>query len=61
VHLLRLSAGGTELICEGLFSHPEEIWNLSSCPFDQRVFSTVFSSGIIKHLVFFLIMFKQFN
>ncbi|XP_052306326.1 WD repeat-containing protein DWA2 isoform X2 [Populus trichocarpa] len=45
VHLLRLSAGGTELICEGLFSHPEEIWNLSSCPFDQRVFSTVFSSG----------------
>ncbi|XP_061969537.1 WD repeat-containing protein DWA2-like isoform X3 [Populus nigra] len=45
VHLLRLSAGGTELICEGLFSHPEEIWNLSSCPFDQRVFSTVFSAG----------------
>ncbi|KAF9683223.1 hypothetical protein SADUNF_Sadunf05G0190300 [Salix dunnii] len=45
VHLLRLSSGGTELICEGLFSHPNEIWDLSSCPFDQRIFSTVFSNG----------------
>ncbi|XP_044476102.1 WD repeat-containing protein DWA2-like isoform X2 [Mangifera indica] len=45
VHLLRLSSGGTELICEGLFSHPNEIWDLCSCPFDQRIFSTVFSSG----------------
>ncbi|CAH9107014.1 unnamed protein product [Cuscuta europaea] len=45
VHLIRLSAGGTELICEGLFSHPNEIWDLASCPFDQRIFSTVFSSG----------------
>ncbi|KAL0351633.1 UNVERIFIED_CONTAM: WD repeat-containing protein DWA2 [Sesamum calycinum] len=45
VHLLRLSSGGTELICEGLFSHPNEIWDLASCPFDQRIFSTVFSSG----------------
>jgi hypothetical protein len=33
------------LICEGLFSHPNEIWDLSSCPFDQRIFSTVFSTG----------------
>lgn len=45
VHLIRLSSGGTEIICEGLFSHPNEIWDLSACPFDQRVFSTVFSSG----------------
>lgn len=45
VHLIRLSSGGTELICEGLFSHPSEIWDLRSCPFDQRIFSTVFSSG----------------
>ncbi|CAL5384526.1 unnamed protein product [Camellia sinensis] len=45
VHLIRLSSGGTELVCEGLFSHPNEIWDLSSCPFDQRIFSTVFSSG----------------
>ncbi|KAK2660870.1 hypothetical protein Ddye_007403 [Dipteronia dyeriana] len=45
VHLLRLSSGGTELICEGLFSHPNEIWDLSSCPFDQRIFSTVFCTG----------------
>ncbi|XP_042494765.1 WD repeat-containing protein DWA2-like [Macadamia integrifolia] len=45
VHLIRLSSSGTELICEGLFSHPNEIWDLSSCPFDQRIFSTVYSSG----------------
>lgn len=45
VHLIRLSTGGTELVCEGLFSHPNEIWDLASCPFDQRIFSTVYSTG----------------
>lgn len=45
VHLIRLSSDDNELICEGLFSHPDEIWDLASCPFDQRIFSTVFSSG----------------
>ncbi|CAH2036715.1 unnamed protein product [Thlaspi arvense] len=45
VHLLRLSSGGSELVCEGLFSHPNEIWDLASCPFDQRIFSTVYSTG----------------
>ncbi|PWA46123.1 transducin/WD40 repeat-like superfamily protein [Artemisia annua] len=45
VHLIRLSSDGTELVCEGLFSHPNEIWDLASCPFDQRIFSTVFSSS----------------
>ncbi|KAK4745771.1 hypothetical protein SAY87_012083 [Trapa incisa] len=44
VHLIRMSYGGTELICEGLFSHPNEIWDLRSCPFDRRIFSSV-SSG----------------
>ncbi|RZC48570.1 hypothetical protein C5167_016996 [Papaver somniferum] len=45
VHLIKLSSSETELICEGLFSHPNEIWDLASCPFDPRIFSTVFSSG----------------
>ncbi|KAH1123759.1 hypothetical protein GLYMA_06G018800v4 [Glycine max] len=45
VHLIRLSSSGTELFCEGLFSHPNEIWDLVSCPFDQRIFSTVYSNG----------------
>ncbi|KAL7207312.1 hypothetical protein ACSBR1_029302 [Camellia fascicularis] len=45
MHLIRLSSDGTELVCEGLFSHPNEIWDLSSCPFDRRIFSTVFSSS----------------
>ncbi|KAL6521710.1 WD repeat-containing protein dwa2 [Orobanche gracilis] len=45
VHLIRVSPDGNELFCEGLFSHPNEIWDLASCPFDQRIFSTVFSTG----------------
>ncbi|KAF4395272.1 hypothetical protein F8388_001659 [Cannabis sativa] len=45
VHLIRISSGGTELVCEGLFSHPNEIWDLASCPFDQRIFSTVYFTG----------------
>lgn len=56
--MIRLSSAGTELICEGLFSHPNEIWDLASCPFDQRIFSTVFSSGKFLYessLVSFLI------
>ncbi|KAK6245650.1 hypothetical protein SCA6_008740 [Theobroma cacao] len=52
VHLIRLSSGGTELICEGLFSHPNEIWDLASCPFDQRIFSTVFSTGSLLILIY---------
>ncbi|PKA60829.1 WD repeat-containing protein DWA2 [Apostasia shenzhenica] len=45
VHLIRVSPSGTELVCEGLFYHPNEIWDLKSCPFDSRIFSTVFTSG----------------
>ncbi|KAL5713855.1 WD repeat-containing protein dwa2 [Ranunculus cassubicifolius] len=45
VHLIRLSSSESELICEGLFSHPNEIWDLASCPFDARIFSTVFSTS----------------
>ncbi|GMH04658.1 hypothetical protein Nepgr_006498 [Nepenthes gracilis] len=45
IHLIWLASGGTELICEGLFSHPNEIWDLASCPFNQRIFSTVFFNG----------------
>ncbi|XP_078440421.1 WD repeat-containing protein DWA2-like [Wolffia australiana] len=45
VHLIRLSPSSAELICEGLFYHPGEIWHLASCPFDGRLFSAVFASG----------------
>jgi len=45
VHLIRLSPGERELVCDGLFYHPNEIWDLKSCPFDHRVFSTVYTSG----------------
>ncbi|KAG6496093.1 hypothetical protein ZIOFF_043941 [Zingiber officinale] len=45
VHLIRLSPSGSELICDGIFYHPNEIWDLKTCPFDPRIFSTVFTSG----------------
>lgn len=45
VHLIQISPFGTELTCEGLYSHPHEIWDLASCPFDRHVFSTVYASG----------------
>lgn len=45
VHLIRLSPSESELVCDGLFYHPNEIWDLKSCPFDHRVFSTVYTSG----------------
>ncbi|KAG9153044.1 hypothetical protein Leryth_012305 [Lithospermum erythrorhizon] len=45
VHLMRLNQDSSELICEGLFSHPNQIWDLASSPFDLRIFSTVFSDG----------------
>ncbi|CAD5195625.1 unnamed protein product, partial [Musa acuminata subsp. malaccensis] len=45
VHLIRLSPPGSELVCEGLFYHPNEIWDLKSCPFNPRIFSTVFTLG----------------
>uniref|UniRef100_A0A0D6R6Q8 EIPR1-like beta-propeller domain-containing protein n=1 Tax=Araucaria cunninghamii TaxID=56994 RepID=A0A0D6R6Q8_ARACU len=45
VHLIQLSPFGSELTCEGLYSHPHEIWDLASCPFDLRIFSTVYASG----------------
>ncbi|KAG6503567.1 hypothetical protein ZIOFF_035883 [Zingiber officinale] len=45
VHLIRVSPSGSELICDGLFYHPNEIWDLKTCPFDPRIFSTVFTSG----------------
>ncbi|XP_011628967.1 WD repeat-containing protein DWA2 [Amborella trichopoda] len=45
VHLIQLSPSGTELNCEGLFYHPHEIWHLADCPFNPRIFSTVYASG----------------
>ncbi|CAN6485202.1 unnamed protein product [Victoria cruziana] len=45
IHLIRISPSGTELTCKGIFSHPNEIWHLASCPFDPRTLSTVFDSG----------------
>ncbi|KAJ4774956.1 Protein TSSC1 [Rhynchospora pubera] len=45
VHLIRLSPSGNELLCEGLFYHQNEIWDLKSCPYDSRILSTVYTSG----------------
>jgi hypothetical protein len=45
VHLIRLSPFGNEIVCEGLFYHQNEIWDLKSCPYDSRILSTVYTSG----------------
>jgi len=44
VHLIQLSSSSSELTCEGFYSHPQEIWDLSACPFDFHIFSTVYAS-----------------
>ncbi|XP_078173483.1 WD repeat-containing protein DWA2-like [Carex rostrata] len=45
VHLIRLLPSGNEIVCEGLFYHQNEIWDLKSCPYDYRILSTVYTSG----------------
>eukprot|EP01018_Ginkgo_biloba_P019040 Gb_02376 [translate_table: standard] len=45
VHLIQLSPSGAELTCEGIYSHPHEIWDLAACPFDLHIFSTVYASA----------------
>ncbi|GLT31354.1 hypothetical protein SLA2020_060960 [Shorea laevis] len=59
VHLIWLSSDGTELICEGLFAHPNEIWDLVSCPFDERMFSTVFFTDNCYFSFFMFIFFVR--
>jgi len=48
VHLLHLGENSSELVCQGLYSHRDEIWDLAACPYNKSLFTTVYSSGIIN-------------
>lgn len=45
IHHLNYSEGANEIVSEGVYSHPHEIWDLACSPFDARLFSTVYRSG----------------
>lgn len=45
VHLIQLADDGSDITCEGLFTHANEIWDIAACPYDPRLFSTVHSSS----------------
>jgi hypothetical protein len=47
VHLIQLADNSADILCEGLYTHQNEIWDLAACPFDSQFFSTVYASGII--------------
>jgi hypothetical protein len=48
VHLIQLADNSADILCEGLYTHQNEIWDLAACPFDSQFFSTVYASGIIR-------------
>ncbi|CAM6035432.1 unnamed protein product [Sphagnum compactum] len=45
VHLIQLADNSADILCEGLYTHQNEIWDLAACPFDSQFFSTVYASG----------------
>ncbi len=50
VHLIQLADNSADILCEGLYTHQNEIWDLAACPFDSQFFSTVYASGIITEV-----------
>ncbi|GAQ90905.1 transducin family protein, partial [Klebsormidium nitens] len=45
IHHLHYSEGINEIVSEGVYHHPHEIWDLACSPFDARLFSTVYRHG----------------
>lgn len=45
VHVLHLGENSSELVCQGLYSHRDEIWDIAACPYNKSLFTTVYSSG----------------
>ncbi|KAG0587198.1 hypothetical protein KC19_2G147600 [Ceratodon purpureus] len=43
VHVLQLGENSSELVCQGLYTHRDEIWDIAACPFNTSLFSTVYS------------------
>eukprot|EP00850_Spirogloea_muscicola_P012452 SM000080S22967 [mRNA] locus=s80:449851:453302:+ [translate_table: standard] len=45
IHLIRCGDDSSEITCEGLYAHQHEIWDLATCPYDARLFSTVHATA----------------
>lgn len=45
VYLLNFNEFDNKIILEGIFSHDEEIYNLSACPYDPNQFITSYATG----------------
>lgn len=48
VHVLHLGENSSELVCQGLYSLHDEIWDIAACPYNKSLFTTVCSSGIVN-------------
>ncbi|CAM6102934.1 unnamed protein product [Calypogeia fissa] len=44
VHVIQLPDNSSDIVCEGLYIHHNEIWDLAACPFDKQIISTVHAS-----------------
>lgn len=45
VHVITLPDNSSDIVCEGLYTHQNEIWDLAICPFEPQIISTVYASG----------------
>lgn len=45
IHVIQYAENNSDITCEGLYSHPHEIWDLATCPYDSRLFSTVYAAS----------------
>ncbi|KAG6556347.1 hypothetical protein Mapa_002290 [Marchantia paleacea] len=44
VHVITLPDNSSDIVCEGLYTHQNEIWDLAICPFEPQIISTVYAS-----------------
>jgi hypothetical protein len=50
LHLVEFTEENNELVCEQVYSHPQEIWSLSPCPYDPALVFTVYNKGVFHFL-----------
>eukprot|EP00271_Cylindrocystis_brebissonii_P021124 TRINITY_DN7393_c0_g1_i3.p1 TRINITY_DN7393_c0_g1~~TRINITY_DN7393_c0_g1_i3.p1 ORF type:complete len:379 (-),score=29.98 TRINITY_DN7393_c0_g1_i3:372-1508(-) len=44
IHVIESNDSTADIFCDGLYVHQHEIWDLAACPFDYRLFSTVYAA-----------------
>eukprot|EP00743_Colponemidia_sp_Colp-15_P002149 GILK01002331.1.p1 GENE.GILK01002331.1~~GILK01002331.1.p1 ORF type:complete len:364 (+),score=57.69 GILK01002331.1:43-1092(+) len=45
VHLIEYQEDNHEIVCEGVYRHPNEIWSITACPSDPKLLFTTFNAG----------------